>query len=53
MLHTSLFMQILRLVPAIPVALYHVLAELVQDVIKFWVRPEDVEWPEPSAAARL
>jgi len=49
----NLFLQILRLIPEIPVALYHVLKELTLDLIKFFVRPEHVAWPDPSAATRI
>jgi hypothetical protein len=53
MQHISLFRQIIRIIPDIPVVVYHVIKELVQDLVKFFVRPSDVEWPEPSAATKI
>jgi hypothetical protein len=49
----NLLWQILRVIPVVPVVAYHVIKELVEDLIKFFVRPSEVEWPEPSAATRL
>ena len=53
MQHTSLFWQILRVIPVIPVVFYHIVKELIEDAVKFFVRPSEVEWPEPSAATRI
>ncbi len=50
---TNLFLQILRVIPVVPVVLYHVIKELVEDVVKFFVRPSDVEWPEPWSDTRF
>jgi hypothetical protein len=49
----SLLGRILRLLPAVPVVLFHIVKELVQDLVKFVMRPHGVAWPDPSAATWL
>ncbi|HEY3293860.1 MAG TPA: hypothetical protein VGL38_00320 [bacterium] len=53
MQRANLFWEFLEVIPAIPVVLYHVTKELIEDGIKFFVRPSEVEWPEPSSANKI
>jgi hypothetical protein len=53
MVKVSLFGQLLRLLSVLPVVLFHIVKELVQDLVKFVVRPHGIEWPDPSAATWL
>jgi hypothetical protein len=49
----TLIGEVVRYLPHIPRLIWEVLVEWVEDFVRFFVRPRGVQWPEPSAAARL
>ena len=54
MKRTHPFMVALRYLPVIPVTVYHIIAELIGDLIHYlFGRRREVRWPEPTAASSL
>ncbi len=54
MKRTQLMMIVWHYLPVIPVALYHIVAELISDFAHYFLgRRRAVRWPEPTSASSL